>query len=388
MKRATTSASNIFRRKLCPGSARMEKDLREEDTEFSTEGQMLHALFLTGKRPDTLTQEQAQALDMADFYAEEFFGNLRQRFNIPMDARFVDERDIMLIVRGPDGEELFPGHADVIRTWPEYDVRGVVDAKFGFMEVEWAPDNLQLASYIVGRQQMSAARAVGACIVQPRNFGPRMSQAGYSAAMIPAAAVELRRIFLESEKPDAPLIAGEKQCHFCRAKAGCSAYIAKFEVLETVSPGAAIELLPGNQLERLHVAIQFANKIREEVSSEMRRRIAEGTMPGWKLQNSGDDVDVKDTLGFFNALRELIGPDKFTAKTFDDCREIQWGKLADAVQSILKVSEKRAKEIIKDVSAPYARRTPKAKKVVRDKQLIKTTLAVPQIDGQDGEPHQ
>lgn len=40
--RATTSASNLFRRALCPGSATLEAGLPEEDSEQSREGQLLH----------------------------------------------------------------------------------------------------------------------------------------------------------------------------------------------------------------------------------------------------------------------------------------------------------------------------------------------------------
>lgn len=40
--RPVTSASNLFRRALCPGSERMEYGLPEEDSEQSREGRLLH----------------------------------------------------------------------------------------------------------------------------------------------------------------------------------------------------------------------------------------------------------------------------------------------------------------------------------------------------------
>jgi hypothetical protein len=42
MQRAVTSASNIHRRSLCPGSERMEAGLPDEDSEQSVEGRLLH----------------------------------------------------------------------------------------------------------------------------------------------------------------------------------------------------------------------------------------------------------------------------------------------------------------------------------------------------------
>lgn len=365
MKRAVTSASNIFRRRLCPGSAAMEAPYGEVDSEFSKEGTNLHPLFLTPERPDWLDTEQRQALDMAEFYANEFFATVRRAFSIPEDAEYFDERDASLVLRDFDGTELFPGHADVIRTWPKYRVRGLVDAKFGFMEVDHAADNLQLASYFAMREQQSSAIGTGVAIIQPRNFGPRFTQAMYDPASLQSVVRELAGIVKDSQQPEAPLIPGDKQCHFCKAKSVCEAYKAKFETLQYLEPELAVQSLPAEQLEQLHVIIVRAAKLAPEVREEMRKRIEAGTMPGWKLQNSGDDVTLKDSLGFFDALREYMPT--LTAKAYDDCREIQWGKLTDLVQRLLSISEKKAKEFLKTVSVPYATRLPKAMKVVRDK---------------------
>ncbi len=42
MSRPITSASNLHRRALCAGSARMEQGLPEDDSEISREGVLLH----------------------------------------------------------------------------------------------------------------------------------------------------------------------------------------------------------------------------------------------------------------------------------------------------------------------------------------------------------
>ena len=44
MNRANTSASNIARRELCPGSAAAEEGLPEEDSEDAEEGTLLHKI--------------------------------------------------------------------------------------------------------------------------------------------------------------------------------------------------------------------------------------------------------------------------------------------------------------------------------------------------------
>lgn len=383
-KRATTSASNVFRRKLCPGSGRLEDGIEEVDSEYSGEGAMLHTLFKTGNRPETLKVEQAEALNLADYYADEFFGNVRTHFEIPDDAPFVDEREVGLLFYAADGRALFPGHADLIRSWPAQKVRAVIDAKFGFMEIDSAPDNLQLASYAVMRQQVSKAKAVAVAIDQPRNFGPRLSQAMYTADAIKAAAAELEQIVRASEEDDAPLIAGDKQCHFCRAKTKCPAYREKYMAIHAAG-ARPIQEATNAELEKMHEAIAFAMKVKDDVSGEMRRRILAGEMPGWKLQNSGDDVELLDTMGFYNALRDRFqGEPRFTPKAFDDCRAMQWGKLASLMQTLLGNSEKKAKEFIKLMSEGFVSRVPKAKRIVRERGALPAADRYPRIESSGG----
>jgi hypothetical protein len=91
--RQNTSASNIARRKLCLGSARMEDGIAGEDTEHSAEGVLLHSLFMTGRRPTILTVEQVEVLSYADSLAEKFLANFREGLGIPEDAEFIVERE-------------------------------------------------------------------------------------------------------------------------------------------------------------------------------------------------------------------------------------------------------------------------------------------------------
>lgn len=348
----------------------MELGISEDDNEYSAEGTMLHTLFLTGKRPAELTGEQVETLDAADFYANEFFGNFRHKFNIPLEATFYDERETPLMLKSAIGGNLYPGHADVIRNWPAFNMRAIADAKFGVREVEAAPDSLQLASYAVSRFQQSPCEAIGVAIIQPRNFGPRFSQAFYMPASIPAAGAELEAIYRSSLEPTAPLRAGESQCHHCKAKVRCVEYKAKFMGI-TYDDEYAVDTLAPIELEKLHTAIAFAMKIQNEVYGEMRERIERGRLPGWKLQNTGDVTRLGDALGLFSELTEFFKEKKgFTAAAFDSCREMGWEKLAALVQQVGSMSEKKAKELIKSLSAPYVTRTPKAKRIVRDKDFI------------------
>lgn len=359
--RALTSASNIQRRRLCPGSARMEAGLGQEDSEYSEEGKFLHSQFM---RPhsDECTPDQLEALTLAEFYADKHFEKLRRNFAVPESADYIDEREVGYWLYGASGEPVYPGHADLIRTWPRYQVRGIIDAKFGYLDVEDAADNDQLASYFVMAHQQVAVGITGVCIVQPRNFGPRITEAIYYAVDVTKTRNDLVRIVLESEKPDAPVIPGKTQCHFCKAKAKCEAY----QSFAKIRYPLAVETLDNSQLERLHDAIKAAEAIQGDVQAEMRRRLADGTLPGWKLRNTGDTTTVTKPSGLFLSLKDYFRDNpNFTAKKFDECRKLEWGKFNALIKDLTGWSDKRAKAFVKDFTAPYVERIPKEKAVVR-----------------------
>lgn len=77
-ERPTFSASNLLRRKLCPGSLRLESKMAPlPDDEWSAEGRLLH-LHMANREltRDGLTEEQREALQTVEKLEAEFIGNL------------------------------------------------------------------------------------------------------------------------------------------------------------------------------------------------------------------------------------------------------------------------------------------------------------------------
>lgn len=368
--RAVTSASNLFRRALCPGSAALEAQFSEVESEYSTEGTMLHGLFMLPEdSPErlaaTLTTEQREALDSANFHGHDFTRQFREDCGIPEDAKFIVEREVALILRN-GSSEYFPGHADYRITWPEESARVVIDAKFGFMEVEEAADNLQLASYAAMSQDEKHVSRTGVAIVQPRNFGPKKSVAIYGADALATAKHEIVRVFNESEKPNAPLNPSLKACHFCRAKSACDAYKAKFMQLSPQLQ-AAITTLDNDQLGRMYEAIKFADKVKDEVRDEMRKRIMAGSLPGFKLGNSGSTRRLIDGVGLFQALQARFKEVPQFALRYNRCLEMVWGRLDELFAALSGVSETKAKEFVREIAAPFVEETEKEKRILVDK---------------------
>lgn len=370
MKRATTSASNIYRRALCPGSARMEAQFGSgEESEWSREGTLLHSLFMrpdcTQEERSNLNDDQSDALLSAEAMAAEFIRNMSNHFGIHEEWPVQMLHEVELLFHAQDSSPLFPGHADLIVNFTHGKLRIIVDAKMGFMDVEDAAENYQLCTYAVMAQQRDPVDVCAVAIVQPRNFGPKQSVAVYNAETLDAAAVEIERIFLESEKPDAPLNASPTACHFCSAKTSCEAYKAVFMAIEPVKT-EAISTADNEDLERLKLAIQFAGKIEKDVNEELRRRIEEGRMPGWKLKNTGSTRVVNDPIGMFIAFTETFS-ERLSAVEYEETRETKWGALEKLVQRLSGKTEKDAKAFVKEIANPYVTEVEKAKAPVREK---------------------
>lgn len=369
--RAVTSASNLFRRALCPGSAAMEAQFSEADSEFSVEGTLLHSLFMLPPEqyPDIkLTDEQREAVECANFHARDFIRQFCEDNSIPDDAEFIDEREVTLEIYW-SGFPLFPGHADFIRHWPSHGVAVVIDAKFGFMEVEDACENLQLSTYAAGwalTRPYHVTSKVGVAIVQPRNFGPKKSVAQYDSKGLVDAHLEIVRVFRESEQPDAPRNPSLKACHFCRAKAACPEYKAKFMQL---SPelSAAITTLENDQLARMYEAVKFAAKVADEVRDEMRARILAGTLPGFKLGNSGSTRRLVDGVGLFVAMSKRFPDAEHFPIQYNRCLEMVWGRMEELFASLAGVSEAKAKEFVREIAAPFVEEKEKEKRILVDK---------------------
>lgn len=125
----------------------------------------------------------------------------------------------------------------------------------------------------------------------------------------------------------------------------------------------AIETVSNEELARLKAAIQFAEKIRNQVNDELRARIEQDRMPGWKLRNTGSEREVVDPNGMWRAFRKYfeLSPG-FTAEGYDACRVISWGELEEYIQNkVIGSNQRDAKELVREISSPYVIETPKAK---------------------------
>lgn len=356
--RPILSASNLHAAALCPAKPRLEAPFAEDERADAEKGTDLHTYFRTGRPYDGLPPKDQETIKDADRYADEFI--VRFKDSVGLNDKAIDTVEHEIELTGT-----IPGHPDYVLTWCRGEYVAVLDFKSGFVEIEDAPDNYQLAAYALLLWERAPFSACGVAIIQPNAFGPRLTQAIYRADQMPGVKEEIERIRDATLDPDAQPVAGEVQCRFCRAKAGvCPAYREKFSQLEEVR-SRAIETITDEQLIRLHEACSFAAKISKEVSKEMRARVTDGRIITHKLQSSGDDREVTDSNGMYLAFKNYFADhDGWSAIGYDTCRSMVWGRLEAYVQRMTGLNDKRAKELVKEISAPFVVSTPKAQRVV------------------------
>lgn len=283
--RALTSASNIRQRQLCPGSARMEEGLPELSSKESEQGQRLHDYSAHPEyERQLLPPEEQDLLRTADQLEAQAFDA------IGIADQYEDKRECEL------GNEVITGHADLLRVYEHLDVSVITDRKFGWHPVERADVNLQMRVYAV----LAPTSETYVAILQPRAaYADRITISKYTTDSKIASRKQIAKILEACEDPNAPLIAGEEQCRYCRARAICPALrdavingLVVFkgaldpELSKTALMGRIEERLAqasDEQLGGLWAACALARHVNEPLHDEMRRRIAAGAMTDFKL---------------------------------------------------------------------------------------------------------
>lgn len=358
-KRPRLTSSGLAAAALCWGKPNAEAPFADTPTDESERGVDLHKYFFTGLDYSHLTVEDRELLDEAHRLGEKFIQSFRE-------ANGLTESDVAFTLHEIQLYGDVPGKPDHVLLWRCSEFACILDLKSGMLDVDDADHNYQLADYSLLIHEREGSKVIGCAIVQPTALGPRLTQAFYTAEQMPMVKAEVQRINARTLPDDAPRTPGEKQCQFCKAKSACPEYKATFEAIEVQKP-LAIETLDNERLEKLKQGCSFANAIEKIVNDELRKRIEEGRMPGWKLKNTGSTREVTDPIQLFEDLSIGLKDHGFTAWEYEQTRETKWGALEALVQKLTGWTQKQAKEYVKQVSAPYVTETPKAKAPVREK---------------------
>ena len=385
MAHAKLSPSGAHRWMACPGSVGLEAAFPDQSSSYAAEGTLAHTLA-------------SEHLDGSGLHPSQRIGEVHEvdGYTFTVDAAMADYVDdycrlvreyadggLLLVeqrvpIEHVTGETGATGTSDAIIVDTTKRTLYVVDLKYGMGVKVDAGDNPQLMMYALGAMeqcdQLGEFDQVCMVIHQPRlnHVSEHWIYVGdlWAFKRRAAEAAELTR------QPDAPLVPGEKQCRFCKAKAVCPALRA--EVTEVVSGSATLDefLVPDMTTgdNYLSVAMSKVGLVEDwckAVRAEVERRLMAGqTVDGFKLVEGrrgnrkwSSDAEVEALFKSFRLRQDemydysLISPTK-AEKLLKDTPK-RWEKAealisrAEGKPSVAPATDKRSSLTVQSVADDF-----------------------------------
>jgi hypothetical protein len=383
MRREITSASNLYRRKLCPGSEAMEAGLPDEENDQSREGTLLHGYY-TNPELDraALKPHQRELLRIADDTDAQIIEHAERQLGITTASRIFTsgyEKELVVYANADGGmamtnhgTRLIAGHCDQWRFYSdefcqETEKRHggflvIIDPKFGFRTVTPAVANLQLRTYAVAGYQEWHPKTILVAISQPRlPYSERLTMAMYTDNDSLLAFNQIRRILEFARSEHAPRHADTEQCRYCKAKLICREYSDRLSLTLTDAPRSLAECTDV-ELDRILQAIQFSDFLKEQARDTARERIANGQMTNWVL---GKPAEIREVADVRKAASKLLLRGLVNQEQLYEALSMSFGALEDAVRRQMGCTYKRAKELVEETLSELIERKTKRPTITR-----------------------
>jgi hypothetical protein len=215
----------------CPGSVKAQEPFPNTSSIYAEEGTLAHSLAEVALESGLSAKDAADQMldneipdDMPAFVQR--YIDYIENLNTDPDYEMYIEQRVEFTQWVPKGF----GTVDCVLANFETGDLHIVDLKYGQgVQVE-AVDNTQLALYALGTLQtldMGEIQKVTMHIVMPRKHTPDPWEISVKDLMVIGEKFKAKA--KEALKPDAPRVAGEKQCQWCRAQATCPALKSRME---------------------------------------------------------------------------------------------------------------------------------------------------------------
>ena len=307
MAHAKLSPSSAHRWTRCPGSVREELKYPDNSGPAALDGTRTHALLemclVTGMDPElmvgmttsddegsyTIDADRAKRVKVATDHVRDLGGEVTTE-------RRVDPSRLV-------GRDDLGGTVDV--TVIVGDTVHVIDYKDGITPVE-AVENDQMIAYALGDlagynlpiNGYYPVKHMVLTIIQPKlamKGLPPITSWELSVESLLSRIGDIVVKAAATDAPDAPLVPGEKQCRFCKAKGGCAAVnthvmdaVGMFKSIDIVQQAAVTEPteMSNDNLREVIEAAPLLRQLLEASEAEALRRMQMGqTIPGLKVVN-------------------------------------------------------------------------------------------------------
>ena len=314
---AKLSPSSRHRWAKCPGSVREEtKYPNDAAGPAALDGTRSHALleYCLQTKTDPMTLVGHVLLhDMGDFIIDQ---SRADRVHVAWEyvqglTYYTEDRVDPSNLLGRDD---MGGTVDIIVMCD--DVLEIIDYKDGMHPVS-AVDNAQMDQYAYGvlSKWTTPAKTIRMTIIQPKlaiRGLPVISSHDVDKEDFLARKNIIIAQVAATDDPDAPLIPGEEQCRYCRAKGSCTALVNKSLVALDVSPLDIAQqsankdptTMDNEQLAKLLEAAPLIRSMLDSAQDEVLKRLESGQrVDGFKLVNGRgsrqwalSDTDMADRL--------------------------------------------------------------------------------------------
>lgn len=233
---AKIGPSALSRARLCPGSVSAVEPLPRSTTEYAAEGTLLHEIAADCLEHGFEPEDYIGRKMRADGYTFELgyeSGQTDPSCMVDVIDWLREQPGEMFIETRVNLDPYMPGQFGRLDVaWLHGSTANLLDFKFGRGEPVVTEGNEQGLGYGIGLYET---------ILKPRGIRPKRFRLMIEQPRLPGGARYyqpweisfdelmafgdvMRQIWASANDPDAPRVAGRKQCHFCQAKDTCDAY--------------------------------------------------------------------------------------------------------------------------------------------------------------------
>jgi len=332
-----TSASSALADQLCPGRHLYQIGMPDKKSEDSIKGDRVHAALCKGV-PDGLDIEERELYDRTQAIEQE----LLTRYYGPEISSlkaFPTREKRQWISWTQAGGLQHSGQADAVFRYKSRAL--VVDYKTGRDEVPESPTNMQMRDLaVLNWVNMPLLTEIAVVIIQPW-VTSKPEICAYKVDDIKKSVTNMLARVQASNNPDAPRVAGEAQCKYCRAKSKCAEYQKFAASMIPVGDRSIVDNPVANwtpdQCAIFLNGMGRAEKWLAECKSAMKEQLAAGAkIPGWELKPGMKRESITDAETVFTRFNELGG----TVPQFMDCITVGKTKLKEQLAAVTKTKGK------------------------------------------------